>query len=74
MEKKYYDLIIDLIKEHRKFPGCESIIEDIAEDVYSHSKVVIGSITNEEVLISYFKKVISTSIVTVPKKLNINTE
>lgn len=73
MEKKYYDLIIDLIKEHRKFPGCESIIEDIAEDVYSHSKVVIGSITNEEVLISYFKKVISTSIVTVPKKLNINT-
>lgn len=73
MEKKYYDLIVSLIKEHRKYPGCEEILDAIAEDVYSHSKVVIDSITNEDVLNSYFKKVISTSIVTVPKKLNVRT-
>ena len=73
MEKKYYDLIVSLIKEHRKYPGCEEILDAIVEDVYSHSKVVIDSITNEDVLNSYFKKVISTSIVTVPKKLNLRT-
>lgn len=73
MEKKYYDLIVSLIKQHRKFPGYEAILEDIANDVYEHSKVVISSISNEEVIVAYLAKVISTSIVTVPKKMNYNT-
>lgn len=70
MEKKYYDLIISLIKEHRKFADYENILEEIVNDVYEHSKVVIGSVTNEEVLNAYIKKVVSTSMITVPKKLN----
>ena len=69
MEKKYYDLIISLIKEHRKFADYENILEEIVNDVYEHSKVVIGSVTNEEVLNAYIKKVVSTSMITVPKKL-----
>lgn len=73
MEKKYYDLIITLIKQHRKFAGYEAILEDIANDVYEHSKVVLDSVTNEDVITAYLTKVISTSIVTVPKKLNFNT-
>lgn len=73
MEKKYYDLIITLIKQHRKFTGYEAILEDIANDVYEHSKVVLDSVTNEDVITAYLTKVISTSIVTVPKKLNFNT-
>ncbi len=74
MEKKYYDLIISLIKQHRKYPGLEAIIEDIANDVYEHSKVVIGSVTNEDVITAYINKVIATSIVTVPKKMNFNAK
>ena len=73
MDKKYYDLIISLIKKHRKYPGLEAILDDIANDVYEHSKVVIGTVTNEEIIESYFNKVISTSIITVPKKMNFNT-
>ena len=73
MDKKYYDLIISLIKKHRKYQGLEAILDDIANDVYEHSKVVIGTISNEEVIESYFNKVISTSIITVPKKMNFNT-
>lgn len=74
MEKKYYDLIIKLIKEHRKYSGLEAILEDIANDVYEHSKVVIGSITNDEVITAYLNKVVATSIVTVPKKMNFNVK
>lgn len=73
MEKKYYDLIVSLIKKHRKYPGCEAILDDIAEDVYNHAKVVFDTIDNEDVITSYLSKVVSTSIITVPKKLNINT-
>lgn len=74
MEKKYYDLIITLIKQHKKFAEYEAILEDIANDVYEHSKVVLDSVTNEEVITAYLAKVISTSMITVPKKLNFNTK
>lgn len=74
MEKnKYYDLIVELIKENQKFPGHEDILDAIAEDVYNHAKVVLNSVTNEDVISAYLEKVISTSIITVSKKLNKNT-
>ena len=72
MENKYNDLILSLIKEHPKYPGYEAILEDLFDDVYSRSKVVLGTVSNEEVIVSYLKKVIASSIVTVPKKLNFN--
>lgn len=74
MEKRYYDLIIKLIKEHRKYSGLEAILEDIANDVYEHSKIVISSVTNEEVIAAYLSKVVAVSIVTVPKKMNFNVK
>lgn len=72
MEKtnKYYSIIEKLVRQHKKFPGYEAIIEDIIDDVYSHSEVIINSINNENVINAYLEKVISTSIITVPKKLN----
>lgn len=72
MERQYYDLIITLIKQHKKYPGYESILDEIANDVYKHAEVVLGSITNEDVVVAYLNKVISTSLVTVPKKLDVN--
>lgn len=74
MENKYYDIIVKLIKENEKFAGCEEILDTIAEDVYEHSKVVLSSVTNEDVIMAYLTKVVKTSIITVPKKLNLNTK
>lgn len=73
MENKYYDLIISLIKNHRKYPGLESILDDIANDVLEHSKVVLSTVSNEDVIRAYLEKTVATSIITVPKKKNLNT-
>lgn len=74
MEKKYYDIIVSLIKQNDKYSGCEPILDDIVQDVYDHSKVVLGSVTNEDVIAAYLNKVVATSLITVPKKLNFNTK
>ena len=66
-ENKYYGIIENLVKKHKKFPGLESILEDIIDDVYSHSEVIIKTVTNEDVINAYLEKVVSTSIITVPK-------
>ena len=29
--EKYKDLVVTLIKNHRRYPGCESIIDEILE-------------------------------------------
>ena len=72
MEKdnKYYEIIENLVKGHKKFNGYEAILDDIIDDVYSHSEVILNTVDNEQVIQSYLEKVVSTSIITVPKKLN----
>ena len=72
MKDKYYNLIISLIKEHKKFIGLENILNDIAEDVLNKSRNIVGSIDDENVLIEYLNKVISCSILTVSKKMGYN--
>lgn len=76
MEKdnKYYSVIEEIIRQHKKFAGCEAILDDIIDDVYAHSEVIINSIANESVIKSYLEKVVSTSIITVPKKMNFHPE
>ena len=73
MEKtnKYYGIIENIVKKHSKFPGNESLLEEIIDDVYTHSEVIINSINNESVINAYLEKVVSTSMITVPKKHNI---
>ena len=73
-DNKYYNLIESLVKKHRKFPGYEAILDEIIDDVYAHSEVIIKSISNESVIESYLEKVISTSIIVVPKRLKFNSE
>ena len=69
---KYYKIIENLIKNHKKFQGCEAILDDIINDVFAHSEVIINSVSNDSVVNSYLEKVVSTSIITVPKKLGFN--
>lgn len=76
MEKdnKYYNIIADIVKKHRKFTGLEAILDDIIDDVYNHSEVIINSVPNESVISAYLEKVVSTSIITVPKKMGFHPE
>ena len=71
MENKYYELIVECIKSHRKFAGLEDILDDIVSDVYEHVNHALTTITDESIINSYIQKVVSTSIITVPKKLGI---
>ena len=68
-ENKHYHLIESIVKEHKKYPGLESILDDIIDDVYSHSEVILNSVTNESVVRAYLEKVVSTSLITVSKRL-----
>ncbi len=72
-ENKHYSTIESIVKKHKKYPGLESILEDIIDDVYLHSEVILNTVTNESVVNAYLEKVVSTSIITVPKKLGIKT-
>ncbi len=73
MEKdnKYYEIIKNLVENHKKFSGYEEILDDIIEDVFEHSKAVVASITDDGVIESYLAKVVNTSMITVPKKLGL---
>ena len=71
---KYYTIIENAIRNHRKFPGFEPILEDLIDDVYLHSESVINNVEDEEVIVSYINKVAATSIITVPKKLGFQKE
>lgn len=73
MENKYYELIIENIKAHRKFVNLDDILEEIAEDVYQHSITVLKSVDDQNIIEAYLNKVITTSLITVPKKLNRNS-
>ena len=55
MEKdnKYYAVIENLVKNHKKFNGYEAILDEIIDDVYSHSEVILNTVDNEQVVNSY---------------------
>ena len=76
MEKdnKYYEIIENLVKNHKKYNGYDAIADDIIDDVYKHAKSVISSVKDEDVIMSYLQKLTSVSIITVPKKLNFHSE
>jgi hypothetical protein len=69
--EKYYDLIVSLIKSNRRYPGCEDILDSIFDDVYAHANVVLNTVSNESVVTSYLTKIVTTSMITVPKRLGV---
>ena len=72
MKEKYTNIITEIVKQHHRFLGLEEILSEIVEDVYNHANAVLSTIDNEDVLHGYLAKLVSTSIITVPRKLNIN--
>jgi len=70
MDRKHYDLIVSLIQQHRKYSECESIIEDIINDIYQRADYVLSTVNDEEVLKNYLSKLVGISIATISKKIN----
>lgn len=71
MKDRYYDLVIELIQKNRKYQGLESILNDIAEDVLERAKTVLLGVDNEEVIEAYLNKIVTSSIITTSKRLNV---
>ena len=76
MEKdnKYYNIIENLVQSNRKFNGYDAILDDIIDDVYKHSKTVLESVRDKDVILSYLQKLVSVSVITVPKRMNFHSE
>ena len=77
MEKdnKYYIVIENFIKSHRKYDNrYETILDDIIEDVYKHAKSVISTVKDTDVINSYLQKLVAVSIISVPKRMNFHKE
>ena len=71
--EKYKDLIVTLIKNHRRYPGCEGIIDKIVEEVNSKAETVIENVQDETTVRNYLIKAVSAAMIVVPKRHNINT-
>ena len=71
--EKYKDLVVTLIKNHRRYPGCESIIDEILEEVNSKAATVIENVSDETTVRNYLIKAVSTAMIVVPKRHNIST-
>ena len=71
--EKYRDLVLTLIKNHRKFKNCESIIDDIYNEVSNRASAIIEGIEDENIIRNYLIKAVSSAMITVPKKLGIET-
>ena len=71
MKNKYCEIIKEQIINHPKYIGLEDILDTLVDDVYEHAQVVLNSVEDEAIINSYLEKVIRTSLITVPKRLNI---
>ena len=72
--EKYKDLILSLIRENKKYTAdCEDILNEILSDVYAHAEGILSTVTNESIVKSYLEKAITTSIITVSRKMGVKT-
>ena len=71
--ENYKDLIITLIKNHRRYPGCEDILDEIVDEVMSKAKTVVENVDDEKTVRNYLIKTVSAAMIIVPKRHNITT-
>lgn len=71
--ERYYDLIVSLVKNHKKYHEYKNILDDIVNDVYEQASIVLKSVTDENLISSYLEKIVSSSMISVPKKLGISS-
>ena len=69
-DSKYYNLIENLVKQNRRFVGNEQFLNKIVDDVLCHANTIIQTIDDENVINEFLNKAVTTSIITVSKKMN----
>ena len=72
VEEKYYDLILNLVRQHRRYESCKTIENDIVDDVLKRLQPVLKDIHDEAIIESYLQKLVSNSIITMSHKNNIS--
>ena len=70
-KNKYYDLVISMIKQHRKFDLCQDFLEEIVEKVFEQSTSVSSLVNNEGVIETYLQKIVSTCVISICKENNL---
>ena len=68
---KYYDLILETITSHRKYSMYEAVAKEIEDEVISQVGDILDEIEDENVARNYLQRIVSTAMVTVPRRLNI---
>ena len=71
VDEKYYDLILNLVRQHRRYESCKTIENDIVDDVLKRLQPVLKDIHDEAIIESYLQKLVSNSIITMSHKNNI---
>jgi len=69
-DNKYSNLILKLIREHRKYSQVQNMESSIVDDVYQRAKAILSSIEDQEAIEPYLKKVVSISIITASKNVS----
>ena len=63
--KDYKTLIEKLVKSNPKYSGNEDLLEDFCSETYQKSYLILQSVSDENSLNSYLKKVVSSAIMDV---------
>ncbi len=72
-DNKYYSLVEQLVRQNKKIIGNEQFVDDIINDVLSHADTIIQTIDNENIIKEFLNKAVTTSIITVSKRMNKKT-
>ena len=71
VEEKYYDLVLNLVRQHKRYESCKIIENNIVDDVLKRLQPVLKDIYDEAIIESYLQKLVSNSIITMSHKNNI---
>ncbi len=71
IEKKYEDLIVEIITQNPRYQGNEDLLKYIYDDVVVRLGGILESITDEAVVRNYIERIVKLSVITVVKKRNI---
>lgn len=71
-DSKFYNYVEKLIRENSKIKGNEDLVDTIIDDVFAKAHVVLNTISDENVIEEFLNKTVSTSVITVVKRLGSN--
>lgn len=68
MNKKYQDIIVEVIKNNARFQGHEDLLDDVFNDVVERLGSVLDAIDDETIARSYIERIAKLSVITLTKQ------